>query len=95
MQALKLAVGVAWIVFWIYWLASAATSKASVRGGWRTRLTGVSVVAVIVIADAFRGGGLAMRSVILAVDRSGAVRQRHRDRGLGPRCTSAGTGGCR
>jgi protein-S-isoprenylcysteine O-methyltransferase Ste14 len=66
MQGLKLAVGVAWIVFWIYWLASAATSKASVSGGWRTRLTGVSVVAVIVIAEAFRGGGLATRSVILA-----------------------------
>ena len=65
MQALKLAIGVAWLVFWIYWLASAATSKASVRGGWRTRLTGVSVIAVIVIADAFRGGGLAVHSLIL------------------------------
>jgi protein-S-isoprenylcysteine O-methyltransferase Ste14 len=67
MQAFKLAIGVAWLVFWIYWLASAATSKASVRGGWRTRLTGVSVIAVIVIADAFHGDGLATRSVILAV----------------------------
>ena len=67
MHALKLAIGVAWLVFWIYWLASAATSKASVRGGWRTRLTGVSVIAVIVIADAFRGGGLAVHSLFLAV----------------------------
>lgn len=66
MQALKLVIGVAWIVFWIYWLASAATSKASVPGRWRTRLTGASVIAVFVIADAFRGGGLATRSVILA-----------------------------
>lgn len=66
MQALKLAVGCAWLVFWVYWLASAASSKASVRGGWRTRLTGVSVIAVIVIADAFGGDGLAVRSVILA-----------------------------
>ena len=66
MHALKLAIGVAWLVFWIYWLASAATSKASVRGGWRTRLAGVSVVAVFVIADAFHGGGLAVHSVILA-----------------------------
>ena len=32
MQALKLAIGVAWIVFWVYWLASAAASKASVPG---------------------------------------------------------------
>ena len=67
MQALKLAIGCAWLVFWICWLASAATSKASVRGGWRTRLAGVSVVAVFVIADAFRAGGLAVHSLILAV----------------------------
>jgi protein-S-isoprenylcysteine O-methyltransferase Ste14 len=66
MHGLKLAIGVVWIVFWIYWLASAATSKTSVRGGWRTRLTGVSVVAVIVIANAFRGDGLAVHSVVLA-----------------------------
>ena len=66
MHALKLAIGCAWLVFWVYWLASAATSKASVRGGWRTRLTGVSLVAVFVIADAFGGDGLAVRSVILA-----------------------------
>ncbi|HEX4091416.1 MAG TPA: isoprenylcysteine carboxylmethyltransferase family protein [Trebonia sp.] len=66
MQALRFAVGVAWIVFWIYWLASAATSKASVGGGWRTRLTGVSVVAVFVVSDAFRAGGLAVHDVIVA-----------------------------
>jgi len=66
MQALKLAIGLGWLIFWIYWLASAFTSKASVRGGWRNRLTGVSVIAVIVIADAFRHGGLAVHSVVLA-----------------------------
>ena len=66
MQALKPAIGVAWIVFWIYWLASAAASKASVPGGWRTRLTGVSGVAVFVIAAALRGGGLAGPNVALA-----------------------------
>ena len=36
MHAIKLAIGVAWLAFWIYWLASAATSNASVRGGWLT-----------------------------------------------------------
>ena len=66
MHALKLAVSCAWLVFWIYWLASAATSKASGRGGGRNRLTGVSVIGVFVIADAFRGGGLAVHSIILA-----------------------------
>jgi len=44
MHPLKLAIGCAWLVFWIYWIASAASSKESVRSGWRTRLTGVSAV---------------------------------------------------
>ncbi|HTX28941.1 MAG TPA: isoprenylcysteine carboxylmethyltransferase family protein [Streptosporangiaceae bacterium] len=64
MNALKLAIGVAWIVFWIYWLASASTSKESVRGGWRTRLAGVSIIGVFLIARVFRGGSLAVHSVI-------------------------------
>ena len=54
MHSLELAIGCAWLVFWIYWLASAATSKESVRGGWRTRLTGVSAVGVFVIAGVLR-----------------------------------------
>ena len=66
MHALKLAIGGAWIVFWIYWLASASVSKQSVPGGWRTRLTGVSVVGVFVISGVLRGSGLAVHSLILA-----------------------------
>src|SRR5579864_5842929 len=66
MHVLKLAIGGAWIVFWIYWLASASVSKQSVPGGWRTRLTGVSVVGVFVISGVLRGSGLAVHSVILA-----------------------------
>jgi protein-S-isoprenylcysteine O-methyltransferase Ste14 len=66
MNALKFAIGCAWIAFWIYWLVSASTSKVSVPGGWRTRLTGVSVVAVFLISGVLRDGGLAVHSVILA-----------------------------
>ena len=66
MQGLKLAIGFAWFAFWIYWLVSATTSKESVSGGWRTRLTGVSAVGVFVIAGVLRGGLLAVHSVILA-----------------------------
>jgi protein-S-isoprenylcysteine O-methyltransferase Ste14 len=65
MYPLALAIGYAWIVFWIYWLVSAAASKQSVRGGWRTRLTGVSAVGVFVIAGVLRGG-LAVHSVTVA-----------------------------
>jgi protein-S-isoprenylcysteine O-methyltransferase Ste14 len=65
MHTLKLAIGSAWIVFWIYWLASASTSKESVSGGWRNRLTGVSAIGVFVIAGALHGGSLAVHSLIL------------------------------
>jgi protein-S-isoprenylcysteine O-methyltransferase Ste14 len=52
--------------FWIYWLASAASSKHSVRGGRRRQLTGVSVILIFAIAGALRGGSPAVPSVILA-----------------------------
>jgi protein-S-isoprenylcysteine O-methyltransferase Ste14 len=67
MHALKLAVGGAWIVFWIYWIASASSSKESITSGWRTRLTGVSAVGVFLIAGVLRTGSLAVHSLTLAV----------------------------
>jgi protein-S-isoprenylcysteine O-methyltransferase Ste14 len=67
MHALKLAITYAWVAFWIYWLASAATSKESVAGSWRTRLTGVSAVAVFVMVGILRGRSLAVHSMVLAV----------------------------
>jgi protein-S-isoprenylcysteine O-methyltransferase Ste14 len=67
MHALKLAISCAWIVFWIYWIASASSSKESIRGGWRTRLTGVSAVAVFLIAGVLHTGSLAVHSLVLGV----------------------------
>jgi len=64
-QELKFAVSIAWLVFWIYWIASAASSKESVSGGWRTRLTGVTAIGVFVIAAVLRDGRLAVHSLIL------------------------------
>jgi protein-S-isoprenylcysteine O-methyltransferase Ste14 len=66
MHALKLAIGGAWLAFWIYWLVAAAGSKESVAGGWRPRLAGVSAVGVFLIAGVLRGGGLAVHSLVLA-----------------------------
>jgi protein-S-isoprenylcysteine O-methyltransferase Ste14 len=66
MPPLRLTIDCAWVVFWIYWIASASTSKESVSGGWRTRLTGVSAVGIFLIAGVLRGGGLAVHSWILA-----------------------------
>lgn len=67
MHTLRLAISIAWIVFWIYWLASAAASKESVSGGWRTRISGVSAVGVFVIAGVLRGGSLSVDNVAVAV----------------------------
>jgi protein-S-isoprenylcysteine O-methyltransferase Ste14 len=67
MHALKFAIGCAWIVFWIYWIASAASTKESIRGGWRSRLTGVSAVAVFLIAGVLHTGSLAVHSLVLEV----------------------------
>ncbi|MGE5132528.1 MAG: methyltransferase family protein [Gemmatimonadota bacterium] len=67
MHPLQLAIGSAWLIFWIYWLMAAAASKESVRGGWRARLTGASAVAVFLIAGVLRGGSLAVHSLLLAV----------------------------
>jgi protein-S-isoprenylcysteine O-methyltransferase Ste14 len=67
MHAIQLAIDVAWLVFWIYWLVAASSSKQSVSGGWRPRLIGVSAVGVVLIAVVLRGGSLARHSVILAV----------------------------
>jgi protein-S-isoprenylcysteine O-methyltransferase Ste14 len=66
MPQLKLAIGCAWVIFWIYWFASATNSKESVSGGWRARLTGVSVVAVFLIGGVLRGAGLGVHSWTLA-----------------------------
>ena len=66
MHPLQLAIGSAWLIFWIYWIMAASTSKASVRNGWRTRLTGVSAVGVFLIAGVLRGSSLAVHSLTLA-----------------------------
>jgi protein-S-isoprenylcysteine O-methyltransferase Ste14 len=44
MHPLEIAIGWAWVAFWIYGLGSAASSKQSVRGGRRRQLTGISVI---------------------------------------------------
>jgi protein-S-isoprenylcysteine O-methyltransferase Ste14 len=67
MGALKFAISFAWVVFWVYWLVAAASSKESVAGGgWRRGLTGVSLVGVFLIAGVLHGGRLAVHNVILA-----------------------------
>ncbi len=70
MQALRNAIGIAWAIFWLYWLVSAAGAKASLRGRRRFTFPGLSVL-IVVIVFRYRGGGLVVSSPILGV--SGAV----------------------
>jgi protein-S-isoprenylcysteine O-methyltransferase Ste14 len=67
MHTLKLVIGIAWLVFWVYWLVSAANSKESVSGGWRSRIAGVSSIGVFLIVGFLGRGSLASYNVILAV----------------------------
>jgi protein-S-isoprenylcysteine O-methyltransferase Ste14 len=67
MHALKIAIAVAWIVFWVYWLASAFGVKEGRADRRRVRLGGVSALAVILLLRVFRGGSLTVHSPALGV----------------------------
>jgi protein-S-isoprenylcysteine O-methyltransferase Ste14 len=65
MKALQNSIGIAWIFFWVYWLGSAFTAKASTRGVRRLPLTGLTALSVFVVIRVFRGGNLAVHSPVL------------------------------
>lgn len=65
MHTLKIAVDIAWIVFWIYWLGSALGVK---EGRWSRRripLNAMTALAVVVLVRVLRGGSLAVHSPVL------------------------------
>jgi protein-S-isoprenylcysteine O-methyltransferase Ste14 len=65
MSALKIFIPVAWVIFWIYWLISAAGAKEGPRTR-RTRPPGLLIVALaLVLLRIFRAGSLAVQSPIL------------------------------
>ncbi len=65
MQALRTAIAVAWIIFWVYWLASAFGVKEGRASRRRIPLNGLSALAVILLLRVFRGGDLAVHSPVL------------------------------
>jgi protein-S-isoprenylcysteine O-methyltransferase Ste14 len=67
MDALKTAIGIAWIPFWLYWLVAAAGAKEATGRGRRLPLTGVSVVAVVLLVHVLRGDTLSVHNPILGV----------------------------
>lgn len=65
MSALNIAIAVLWVLFWIYWLISAAGAKDGSRTR-RTRPPGLIVaVLVLVLLRVFRPGSLADHDPIL------------------------------
>jgi protein-S-isoprenylcysteine O-methyltransferase Ste14 len=65
MSTLQTCIGIAWVVFWVYWLASAVSANASRGGRRRLPMTGLTALSVFVIIRVFRGGGAAVHSPIL------------------------------
>jgi protein-S-isoprenylcysteine O-methyltransferase Ste14 len=66
MKSLQTAIGLAWIAFWLYWLAAAVSANASTGGMRRLPMAGLTAVSVFLVIRVFRGSGLAVHSPILA-----------------------------
>ncbi len=65
MSALKIATTVVWIIFGAYWLLSAFGVKQGRGGGRRLPLGGLTALLVVLLLRVFRGGSLAIHSVLI------------------------------
>jgi protein-S-isoprenylcysteine O-methyltransferase Ste14 len=65
MHALKTAIAIAWIFFWVYWLTSALGVKEGRASRRRIPLNGLSALSVLLLLRVFRGGSLAVDSPVL------------------------------
>jgi protein-S-isoprenylcysteine O-methyltransferase Ste14 len=65
MHALRTAIAVAWIIFWVYWLTSAFGVKEGRASRRRIPLNGLSALSVVLLLRLFRGGSLAVHSTVL------------------------------
>jgi protein-S-isoprenylcysteine O-methyltransferase Ste14 len=65
MHALRTSITIAWIIFWVYWLASAFGVKQGRGSRRRIPLNGVTGLSVLLLVRVFRGGSLVVRSPIL------------------------------
>jgi protein-S-isoprenylcysteine O-methyltransferase Ste14 len=65
MPALHIAIDIAWIVFWVYWLASAVGVKEGRGSRRRIPLNGMTALAVVLLVRVFRGGSLAVHSPVV------------------------------
>lgn len=65
MHALRIVLIVGWVLFWIYWLASARGVKQGTGGRRRIPLNSLTALSVILLLRVFDGGSLAVDSVVL------------------------------
>jgi protein-S-isoprenylcysteine O-methyltransferase Ste14 len=65
MHVLETAIDIAWIVFWIYWLASAFGVKEGRGSRRRIPLNGLTALSVVLLVRVFHGGSLAVHSPVL------------------------------
>ena len=65
MHALRTAIAIAWIIFWIYWVASAFGVKEGRASRRRIPLNGLSVLSVLILLRVLRGGSLVVHSPVL------------------------------
>jgi protein-S-isoprenylcysteine O-methyltransferase Ste14 len=67
MSVLRTSITVIWVVFWVYWLVSAAGAKHGTRT-WRTRPAGLPVIILaFLLARVFGTGSLAVERPALQV----------------------------
>jgi protein-S-isoprenylcysteine O-methyltransferase Ste14 len=65
MHALKTAISIAWIMFWVYWLASAFGVKEGRASRRRIPLNGLTALSVILLVRVAPGGSLSVQSPVL------------------------------
>jgi protein-S-isoprenylcysteine O-methyltransferase Ste14 len=67
MHALRLGIGIAWIVFWVGWLVAAFTAKGSVSRSRGFGPRGIAAVGVLILIRGFRGSSVEVHSWPLAI----------------------------
>ena len=65
MHALQTAIAITWLMFWVFWLASALGVKRGSGGRRRIPLQGLSALAVLLLVRVFRGGSLSVHTPVL------------------------------
>jgi protein-S-isoprenylcysteine O-methyltransferase Ste14 len=65
MHVLRIAIAIAWGVFWAYWLVSAFGAKWSIAGRRRLPVNGATALVAFLLVHALHGGGLTVHSPVL------------------------------